>query len=603
MGLIVLVLLLSIISQPTLGQSAQIALFWQDQPVESIGPQIKQGTIYIPIKVMEYAGAAVHIGQSDVRVDFRGQTFEFFPGETDSNGSFAEFEGEYYLSSAELKRLFNLDIQWNSSERKIVVKEPEIKRQIIGLDFDDSQGRAVLKILHQGKAEYQVTKLDPGRFKIDLFRTTLAKPLGMLLMDHPLVISVRAEQLSRDQVTFYIQGREGLAVESRLDQDNLLLEFFYTVESFEYRKMGGLPMLFYQSQTGLPEYREYLDSDLRVVREFMGVKLLGEAKRVDVNDDLIDYYEYFQDGPSVVAVMKIKPALQGFFSQSVQGKRLAQILKIRSEENDIGTEILFEVMGNPYARARKEGSRVIVEFSDTQANSVVRDLRYTSEYSGLTLTKLTDDSINVEILLKDAKGYALTQKDEYTYSVQLVKVGLQAKLVVIDPGHGGYDPGATGVFLEEKDLNLDVAFRLRDLLENLGYMTILTRETDLYVSLSERTNLSRNSGADLFVSVHTNGSTNSSAKGIETYYAPQSSEGKKLAESVQKALIVHTQAADRSAKDAGFWVLVNNIPRAILVEIGFVTNPSEEQKLNDENYRQKIAEGICSGIISFMMQK
>ena len=233
----------------------------------------------------------------------------------------------------------------------------------------------------------------------------------------------------------------------------------------------------------------------------------------------------------------------------------------------------------------------------------MRDLRYTSEYSGLTLTKLTDDSINVEILLKDAKGYALTQKDEYTYSVQLVKVGLQAKLVVIDPGHGGYDPGATGVFLEEKDLNLDVAFRLRDLLENLGYMTILTRETDLYVSLSERTNLSRNSGADLFVSVHTNGSTNSSAKGIETYYAPQSSEGKKLAESVQKALIVHTQAADRSAKDAGFWVLVNNIPRAILVEIGFVTNPSEEQKLNDENYRQKIAEGICSGIISFMMQK
>lgn len=88
--------------------------------------------------------------------------------------------------------------------------------------------------------------------------------------------------------------------------------------------------------------------------------------------------------------------------------------------------------------------------------------------------------------------------------------------------------------MEEKDLNLDVAFRLRDLLENLGYMTILTRETDLYVSLSERTNLSRNSGADLFVSVHTNGSTNSSAKGIETYYAPQSSEGKKLAESVRK---------------------------------------------------------------------
>ncbi|MDD4263680.1 MAG: N-acetylmuramoyl-L-alanine amidase [Firmicutes bacterium] len=586
------------ISQPVIGQASQIALFWQDKPLESLGPQIKQGNIYIPIKVMENAGASIYINDSEVLINYQSEDHLF---SLESNGDLLEkFGNEYYLSAEAFSSRFNLDIQWNSAEKTIFISEKGLKRTVLGLDFNDSQDRAILTILHQGTAEYEVTKLEPGKLKVDLFKTTLEKPLGILLIDHPLLYSVRAEQLSRDQVTFYIQGKEGLEFESRLVGDDLVLEFFYTVERFEYRSIGGLPLLFYESKTGLPEYREYLEGDLTLVREFTGVKLMGKAIKENIDDDLIDYFEYYQEGPRVYSLIKLKPKLADFFASSVQGKRLAQLSKITSRQNDLGTELIFDVIGSPYYKTKKEGKRLIIDFEDVQVNNMVRDITYSSEYNGLTVTKLTGDSIRVEILLKDCSGYALSKKDEYTYSVQLVKRDLSSKLIILDPGHGGYDPGTVGAFLEEKDLNLDVALRLRDLLVDFGYKAILTRETDLYVSLSERTNLSLSSGADLFVSIHTNGSLNQLANGIETFYAPRNSEGKELAEYIQRALLVQTKALDRTAKEANFWVLVNNVPCSVLVEIGFVTNAPEEERLSQSHYRQKVADGICSGIIGFL---
>lgn len=602
-GLILLLLLMLSIPQTALAVNSSITLFWQDKPVlTQLGPQISKGIIYVPVKIVESAGGLITYDSSKLIVGYQNKQYTL--DAYDVNSEYFEalkvFENEYYLKLDTLSQLFNFNVTWDSKEKTIFISEKTLRPTVLGVDFSDVANKASLIINCNGNINYQVEKNEAGKWRVDLFDITLKEPLSLLLIEHPLLYSVRAEQLSRDQVTFHIQGQDGLALQTRVEKNNLVLDFCYTVESFEYRNVGGLPLLFYESSTGLPDYREYLDKGLNLVREFSGVTLTGERKKISINDDIAEYFEYYQEGTKVVCVIKLKPTLAEFFQDNVSSRRLAQLSQIASKINDIGTELLFTVMGNPFFTVEKSSNRLFIDFQDTEGNNIVRDLEYTTEFAGLTVTKLKDNTLRVEILLRDYKGYAVTKKDNYTYSVQLVNKNLVSKLIVIDPGHGGHDPGALGTILQEKDLNLDVSKRLYDLLGNFGYKAILTRETDLYVSLSDRTKLSLSSGADLFVSVHTNASLSIGASGIETFYAPKNQEAQVLAGIVQKAVLAKVDSLDRGAKEANLWVLAHNIPHSILVEIGFITNISEEERLKQESYRQEIAEGLYNGIISFL---
>ena len=190
--------------------------------------------------------------------------------------------------------------------------------------------------------------------------------------------------------------------------------------------------------------------------------------------------------------------------------------------------------------------------------------------------------------------------------------GLEGKVIVIDPGHGGSDPGAIGKVLGVTDANvgLTVGQKLRDLLEAEGATVIMTRDTDIRVGLNDRPAMANKAEADLFVSIHANSTTRSEPKGIQVYYYAPTTNANLYAQSfIRKDLASHVSSALQATTGTGsvvmtanYAVLRENDRPSILVETGFLSNAEEEALLAQDSYRQKLANGIYQGICNYLGQ-
>src|SRR6266853_5121769 len=168
--------------------------------------------------------------------------------------------------------------------------------------------------------------------------------------------------------------------------------------------------------------------------------------------------------------------------------------------------------------------------------------------------------------------------------------------VVIDPGHGGWDRGGIpGQIVPEKTVALDTALRLQKLLQRMGLRTVITRSTDIFVPLSVRSAIADAERDAIFVSIHYNASPRSSAHGIETY--SDSNRGAALAARIQREIIDRVSTENRGTRSAEYYVLRKCRVPAVLVECGFLTNPTEAQLALTTAYREQIAEQIAAGII------
>ncbi|UOR10869.1 N-acetylmuramoyl-L-alanine amidase [Halobacillus amylolyticus] len=168
--------------------------------------------------------------------------------------------------------------------------------------------------------------------------------------------------------------------------------------------------------------------------------------------------------------------------------------------------------------------------------------------------------------------------------------------IVLDPGHGGKDPGAIGNSLQEKDVVLNIAKRVESKLLEKGYDILMTRTDDTFVTLENRAKQANTWGADLFISIHANGYHDSSAKGIETFYSAGGSKARNLADLVQEHVISKTSNLSRGVFKADYFVLRHTNMPAILAETGFVSNKEDAELLKSEDYREQIAKGIVKGI-------
>lgn len=223
------------------------------------------------------------------------------------------------------------------------------------------------------------------------------------------------------------------------------------------------------------------------------------------------------------------------------------------------------------------------------------------------------------------------------------QLGLKVKVIVLDPGHGGHDPGAIGRGgLKEKDVTLRLGKMLRDKLKTaFDGSVIMTRDTDVFIPLEERTGIANSKDADVFVSIHINASPKRTATGIETYIlnishnqearrlaarenatstrsvsdlefilndlikTAKTNDSSQLAASVNNNLTAKLSGSysgikSNGVKGAPFYVLVGTKMPSILIEASFISNPIEEKRLQDEKYLQTIVDGIYNGIIEYL---
>src|SRR5438876_4968061 len=167
--------------------------------------------------------------------------------------------------------------------------------------------------------------------------------------------------------------------------------------------------------------------------------------------------------------------------------------------------------------------------------------------------------------------------------------------VVIDAGHGGFDRGGIpGQRIPEKEMTLDVAQRLKTLLAASGYRVIMTRDSDVFVPLPTRVAIANSYGNAIFVCIHFNSAKRMGAGGIETYF--YSRESLPLASAIHYYVAGGAPSSNRGVRRRGYYVLrKTNIP-AVLVECGFLTNPTEAAYAQTASYRQKLAEEIAAGV-------
>ncbi len=225
-------------------------------------------------------------------------------------------------------------------------------------------------------------------------------------------------------------------------------------------------------------------------------------------------------------------------------------------------------------------------------------------------------------------------------------------IVVIDPGHGGKDPGALGSVSQEKNITLSVALKAGELIEKeiSNVKVIYTRKTDVFVELSKRADIANKNKADLFISIHANSHQNRNTYGVETYvmghhkdqqnlevamkenevillekdystkyegFDPRSPESyiiftlmqsaffeqsTNLASSIQNQFKEQVQRFDRGVKQAGFWVLYMTTMPSILIEIGFISNPAEEKYLNSKQGQEQIAKAIFNACREYILE-
>jgi N-acetylmuramoyl-L-alanine amidase len=171
----------------------------------------------------------------------------------------------------------------------------------------------------------------------------------------------------------------------------------------------------------------------------------------------------------------------------------------------------------------------------------------------------------------------------------------QSRTIVIDAGHGGYDRGGVpGQRISEKDKTLDVAQRLKRILQADGYRVIMTRDSDVFIPLPTRVAIANAQRGASFVSIHFNCASRAGANGIETYY--YRSDSASLAQSIHRNVLSGAPTENRGIRRRGFYVLRRTAIPSVLVECGFLTNPTEGSLALSANYRQKLAEQIARGI-------
>ncbi|MGP1383272.1 MAG: N-acetylmuramoyl-L-alanine amidase [Thainema sp.] len=175
-------------------------------------------------------------------------------------------------------------------------------------------------------------------------------------------------------------------------------------------------------------------------------------------------------------------------------------------------------------------------------------------------------------------------------------------VVVIDPGHGGRDPGAVGIGgLQEKDVIFPIAREVAALLEQQGVQVIMTRTDDREIDLEPRVQIAERANASLFVSIHANAISLSrpDVNGLETYYY---SSGQRLAQVIHNAILQNVAIQDRGVRQARFYVLRNTSMPAILIETGFVTGAEDSRRLADPTQQRVMAAAITQGILQYIQQ-
>ncbi|MBE7033334.1 MAG: AMIN domain-containing protein [Ruminococcaceae bacterium] len=364
--------------------------------------------------------------------------------------------------------------------------------------------------------------------------------------------------------------------------------------------------IYIPAKTGMsPKITRYANPD-RVVLDFKGASFDSVGGSVTVNGNCVDTVRYSNHETVARVVLDISDNTQVMVMSDAEG------ILVRAECS-ANEQIMYDAFSGR------------VYFDKTYAgNGKSVNNGYSVTFSNLKLEnqtiKIHDSNIYEIIIANSASGCSVTvdgsKKLAYTAEKGFFKSDSPVvedkpifrpegdRVIVIDAGHGGSDPGALGknsngkIVAEESKINLKIALLVGKKLEASGIEVVYTRDDDSYVKLQERSELANEIECDLFVSIHCNSIENSSINGTQVYYHPASETGTELAENIYDELVDRTGLSPKNLQNGShLYVIRTTVSPAVLVETAFISNANDRNYLLSSDGQETIAESIYQGIM------
>lgn len=253
-------------------------------------------------------------------------------------------------------------------------------------------------------------------------------------------------------------------------------------------------------------------------------------------------------------------------------------------------------------RLRQEDARTVVILIQPASDVQISDLNQPTQQSLALQLQRNQLSATVPPLRSPATIPVPSAPRSSPPPLTIPRIPNGRIVVIIDPGHGGPDPGAIGIGgLQEKDIVLDIGIKVANLLEKQGVQPVLTRRDDIDLDLEPRVQMAEQLNATLFVSIHANSIdlSRQDISGLETYYYQS---GADLAQTIHQSVLQETGIPDRRVRTARFYVLRKTTMPSVLVEVGFVTGRDDAARLSDPSYRSRMAEAIARGILQYIQR-
>lgn len=612
-------------------------------------PVIKNNAVYIPLrhagegmgyKVSWYAGPQtmeMRLGDSLVKVTvgygygvINGKSVKISPAPI-------MYNSRVYVPITFIQNNFDYDVSYDKAKnaasidkRKPLVEETEEpieykKAKIEEIIYDDNGGFPQLNIVADNPVKYKsFTMMNPDRMVVDIENSVLNTEFETKEIGKGGVIRARVAQFSRSpdvvRVVIDLENQQLCKLVQSNDKKTISLIYANIIIPVSFAKEEGRDVLMIRGSQEMDTNVFELENPDRLVVDIRKAVLSDKGQKVEANTP---YVKSIRTGQVDVGVARVVLDVEpGIYYDVVNDGSLTKVYI-----SDVPFSFFdYKKYYNSALVDLSPGSEVEYQPIIDKANRTLKIMIPKDLDVEEKEHSINDNIIEKVTVTKETYGNqvfttaAFKMKPHVEYELlspaltKLVSVRFKYKAsksdqltVLIDPGHGGKDPGATAIDKKtyEKDLNLDVALRLNRILRDIGFNTIMTRTDDRYVDLASRSGLANNNYVDFFMSIHFN-AYNSTAKGIETLYYPNEITDEYQFDNKEVANIFHNELIDALKRTSrgitprpGLHVLNKTKMPAILAELGFITNREDFAEIQKKEYREMAARALAVSIVKY----
>ena len=464
---------------------------------------------------------------------------------------------------------------------------------------------------------------EPRRLVIDIPDLMLSD-FELELDNNPWIKDVRVSQFTYDPIVLRVvlelyPDRYLHLLEDTVSSGKLV---FNTTERTSLTDLAfeGNGIRFISDNKISPEIFKLKEPDRLVINILNADRGEGFRDRIDVNSELLKSIRtsrFNEETIRIVADLKQDIGYSLLERQLSDGRFMNIILfensfkELLINDSELKTDLVLSFTGEVDYEIKESSGTLVLEVSGVKSAADYRVPAPLGVIKDIKVKPSTErgEGIRFEFATGEYDNYKVfSSKPATSITLSLMKGKIKdrkiSNLILLDPGHGGFDPGAVGPSgLTEKDVNLAVALLTAEILQREGYNVMLTRNDDRFISLKDRVEMANSLEAMLFVSIHSNSANATYSEGTETFIAPDKvASSQLLADALQQNLLKELKRYDRGVKKENFYVIKYTDMPAALVEVAFISNPHEESLLASNLFREKAARAIAQGIMEYMQK-